>query len=824
MTKMEDYKKILEEGKFKVGADVPEITFISIGKRGVRRLDGYEKASGEAIYNRDIQIPGMLYARVLPSPYAHARIRKMDTSKAEAYPGVRAILRYDDPELKGRELNGSYFAPEWVDKGLAGWALKPIHLVLGDEAFYEGHPMGVAVAADSEQIAIEALQLVDIEWEELPFVLDQEEALKPDAPILRPNAKSNVLVTGGDLVEPAHEVGSVQNGFQEADKIIEFRSRRRAHLWAGAELPCVVVRWRDDNLEMWIHEQQPYHSKMLISEWLNLPMNRITVHSPYMGCSFGGRGNPANVSQNGMNILAALFSRRTKRPVKFLYDRSDTFFGESGDMMISDFKVGAKKDGTITAVSMKNNFAVYMCTNGLEHFIDNSRIPNLRLETVIVDVSIAPAWWHRCEQLPNVFCFTLVLEKVAAELGLDPTEVALKNDGYDGKDSSALLEYKKKHGFPDRDSLKECIEAGKKAIGWEENWHAPGTRRLPNGKMHGLGFTWTHQWDDVRGTGSACVLIENDGTVSIIGHQADIGVNPWTAYCQIVADEIGVPFEDVRLKPFDLDHGFALMSPDGSCCLCSNGNLVRKAARKAKNMLLELAATKFGEVKPEDLEIKGREINVKQDPKRKMPIRDIVKNAMPIKKPIRDIVKNAMPMFDSCVFWTEAPIIAWVWHNQGIWGNSITTNRPRLCRQAQFVEVEVDTETGLIEVSKLINVNDVGKAISPETVEGQMYGGSYMGVGRALTEEMIWDPKTGVLLNRGLLDYKYSTMRDSGPIDAIYLETGLGHGPYGACGVGESTPTIVPAMFAPAVYNAIGKWIDDFPITPDKVLAALGKA
>ena len=140
MTKMEDYRKIQEEGKFKVGADVPEITFISIGKRGVRRLDGYEKASGEAIYNRDIQIPGMLYARVLPSPYAHARIRKMDTSKAEAYPGVRAILRYDDPELKGRELNGSYFAPEWVDKGLAGWALKPIHLVLGDEAFMRDIP------------------------------------------------------------------------------------------------------------------------------------------------------------------------------------------------------------------------------------------------------------------------------------------------------------------------------------------------------------------------------------------------------------------------------------------------------------------------------------------------------------------------------------------------------------------------------------------------------------------------------------------------------------------------------------------------------------
>ena len=806
---MGDYKKIQEEGKFQVGADIPEITFKEIGKRGVRRLDGYEKASGKAVYNRDIQIPGMLYTRILASPYPRARILRMETSKATALLGVRSIIRYDDPEVKDRDLNGSYFAPEWVNKELGGWALKPIHRVLGDEAFYEGQPMAVAVAADTEDIAMEALDLVEIEWEELPFVLDQEEALKPDAPILRPGEDSN-LISGGDLVEHSHEVGDVEKGFTEADRIIQFRARRRAHLWAGAEMPCVVVRWRGDNIEMWVHQQQPYHAKMLLSEWLDIPMNRIMVRSPYMGCSFGGRGNPANNSENGMNVLAVLLAKRTGKPVKFLYDRADTFFGESGDMMVSDFKVGAKKDGTITAVEMHNNFAVYMCTNGIEHFIENTRIQNLKCETVNVDVSIGPAWWHRCEQLPNVFCFTMVFEHVAAELGLDPTEVALKNDGYSGQDTSALEKYKKEHGFPDRDSLKECIEAGKEAIGWDEKCHPPGTRKLSNGRMHGMAFTWDHEWDDTRGTGSAAVLIENDGTVSIIGQQADVGVNPWSTYCQIVADELNMPFEDINIKTQDLDSGFAMMSPDGSCCLCSNGNVLRKAARKAKGMLLELAAQKFEDVEPTDLEIQDREIYVKSD--------------TATKKTIKEIVKNAMPMFDSCVFWTEAPVIAWAWHTQGIWGNAITTGRPRLCRQAHFLEIEVDTETGKIEVKKLVNVNDVGKAVSPETVEGQMYGGSYMGVGRALTEEMIWDRKTGVLLNRNLLDYKYAAINDSGPIEAIYLETGLGHGPYGACGVGESTPTIVPAMFSPAVYNAIGKWIDDFPITPDKVLKALGKA
>jgi xanthine dehydrogenase molybdenum-binding subunit len=644
-----------------------------------------------------------------------------------------------------------------------------------------------------------------VDWETLPFVLDQEEALKPDAPILRPGAENNMLEDPRALVEK----GDVKKGFSEADRVIEFKARRHAHLWAGAELPSVVVKWRGENLETWVHSQQPYHQKMLLSEFLNVPMSKVTLHAPYQGCSFGGRGNPANNSENGMNILAALLAKKTRKPVKLVYDRSEAFFGESGDMMVSHFKVGAMNDGTITAVHLKNVFGVYMCTPGVEHLIDNTRIPNLLCESVVADVSKGPAWWCRCEQLPNCFCLTLVFDHVAEELNLDPTEVALKNDGCEGEDTAYLANYKREKGFPDRDSLKECIEAGKKVIGWEKKWHPPGAKRLPNGKMHGLAFTWDHQWDDVRGTGSAAVMIENDGSVSIIGQHADIGVNPWTAYCQIVADELGVLLEDVNVKPFESDSGFAMMSPDGSCNLVSNGNVIKKAAQKAKKMLLELAATKFEDVGPKDLEIKDSVIFVNAAPENS--------------KTLKEIVATAMPMFDSCVFWTEAPVIAWAWHTQGLWGEAISTGRPRLCRQAHFIEVEVDTETGLVEVTRVVNVNDVGKAISPETVEGQMYGGTFMGLGRALTEEMIWDEKTGVLLNRNLLDYKYVTMADAPPVETIVLETGLGHGPYGATGIGEDTATMIPALLGPAVYNAIGKWIDDFPITPNKVLRALGK-
>jgi CO/xanthine dehydrogenase Mo-binding subunit len=799
------YQKLRADGRYRIEAEPLDVTFKQIGKRGLRRLDGYEKATGKALYTRDLQIPGMLYARVLRSPYAHAKIVRMDTSRAEALPGVKAILRCDDSAVKGRELNGSYFAQGWARPKLAGWALKPVHLVLADEAWYEGQPMGAVVAAESEAIAQQALRLIRIEWEDFPFVLDPEEALKSGAPVLRPGAASN------EIHDPRKhfELGDVVKGFTEADQVIEFCARRRPHLWAGAEMPSVLVRWLGDRLEMWVHEQQPYHARQLIAEWLNIPMSMVTVNTVYQGCSFGGRGNPANHSENGMNVLATLLSKKTGRPVKLLYDRRDTFFGESGDMAISNFKVGFKDDGTITAVQIKNIFAVYMATTGIDHFVDNTRIANLACEAIPVDVSIGPAWWARCEHLTNALCLTLVLDHVAAELGMDPVRVALKNDGCQGNDTGCLDQYKREHGFPDRDSLKECIEVGKQAIGWDVKWHLPGAKKLPNGKYHGMAFTWNHNWDDARGTGSGAVMIENDGSVTIIGQHVDIGPNPWTPLCQIVADEIGVPFESVRIKPWTGDAGFVLMSPDGSCNLVTNGNIVRKAAHKARQMLLELAAEKFEVANPEELDIRDGTIFVRADPTRS--------------KPIREVVAKSMPMHCSGAFWTQPPIIDWAWHNQGIWGQANETGRPRLCRQAHFMEIEVDPDTGQIEVTRVVNVNDVGKAISPESVEGQMYGGTVMGVSRGTFEEMIWDPQTGVLLNGNLLDYKVATILDCGPIDTPFIETGLGHGPYGATGIGEANATLLPALLGPAVYNAIGCWVDDFPITPDKVLKARGK-
>ncbi|MCP4750162.1 MAG: xanthine dehydrogenase family protein molybdopterin-binding subunit [Proteobacteria bacterium] len=799
-----EYQTLREEGKYTLEVDEPTVELRYLGKRGVKRHDGYAKASGAAHYTRDVVVPGMLVARVMRSPYAHAKIIRMDTEKAEALPGVSDVLRYDDPEIEGRKLNGSVIGPDRVvGEGLTGFALKPDRTILAEEAWFEGQMVGALVVAATEEIADQALRAIEVEWEVLPFVLDQEEALKPESYVLRPDAAGNKIDDFREIIVQ----GDVEQGFRESDRVVEFKARRHAHLWAGAEMPSVIARWSAEDLELWAHVQQPYPVKLLLGEQLDIPMKNITIHTPYQGCSFGERCNPADYSINGMHVLATLAARKLKQPVKLLFDRAEKFYGASGDVMVGYFKVGFNHDGTINAVHMNNVFAVWACTTGIEHFKENTRIPHLKCENTTADVSKPPTWWCRCEQLPNTFCFTLIFEHVAAALKMDPTEVALKNDGCEGKDMSYLSDYKKQYGFRDIDSLKECIEKGKKAIGWDEKWHPPGTRKLANGRMHGLAFTWTHEWDDVRGMCSAAVQIENDGTATIIGQHCDIGTNPWTSYRQIAADELGIPFEDITIKPNELDHGFVLMSPDGSCNLTSNGFVIKKAARKAKKMLLELAAEKFGNVTHEALDIREGVVFEKDNPENS--------------RTVAEIVTFSMPGMNAVGIPTEPPVIGWAWHDQGLFGMAIETNRPRLARQAHFIEIEVDVETGEIEVKKVVNVNDVGRALSPESIEGQMYGGTYMGVGRATMEEMVWDEKTGVLLNRDLLNYKFATILDCGPIDTIVVESGLGHGPYGTVGVGEDVATVVPALLGPAVYNAIGVFVDDFPITPAKVLKAL---
>ncbi len=784
---------------------VPE-TFTVLGKRGIPRIDGENKASGKAVYTRDVNLYGMLHARFLTSPHPNARIRSMDTSEAEKLPGVRLVLRYDDPEIEGKKVESSHGAEDDV---------------LASCAYFEGQPLGVVVAADTEDIADEALRLVRVEWETRPFLLDAKEALAPDAPPARPERLGNTNRPPLFMVGAVFKHGNVKEGFQEAEKVIAFQARRRYHGCSDAEPLSGVSRWEGGCLELWVHHQHPYEHKWAAHRWFDIPMSRVKINSLYNGGMFGG-WNWIDYSMIPQYV-SALIAKKTGRPVKWIFDRRHDFTFGSMDAMTADFEVGAKLDGTITAVKVRTTYE-NMAFEAAGHLFENTKIPHIESETQLAQVNKGPCHALRCEQLPASFCFTHVFSHVAAELGIDPTEVALKNDGVEGRDMAYLDAFKKTHGFPVKDSLRECIEAGKKAIHWDEKRHAPGAKKLPNGKMHGMGFTWTHEWDDTRGAGTAALMIQADGSVNVIGFRADVGVNAETTYCQVVAEELGVPVEQVFFRQQD-DVYLPLMTPDGSCNLAINGYVMQKLGRMAKQKLLELATTTvhliehdippcFAGLGPEDLDVKDGMVFVKADPSNRKAVEQIVRDVGGSISGSRDCVRIQNT--------THPPVFVWAWHRQGRYG--VEEGRHRLCRQAHFCEVEVDTETGAIEVTKVVNVNDVGKAFSPEAIEGQQYGGTYMGIGRNRMEEFIWDPKTGVLLNGNLLDYKFAAMNDIGPVDTQIVETGMGYGPYGSVGVGEDVATVATYLLGSAVFNAIGKWIDDYPITPDRVLAALDKA
>jgi len=557
-------------------------------------------------------------------------------------------------------------------------------------------------------------------------------------------------------------------------------------------------------------------------EWFGTPMNKIKINSPYNGAMFGG-WNWVDYSMIP-TCISGIIAKRTGRPVKWLFNRRDDFTFGSMDAMAAKFTVGFKKDGTITAVKVRTIFE-NMAIQAVGHFFENTRVPNLESETVLVQVNKGPTHALRCEQMPPSFCLTHVFNHVAAALSMDPTEVALRNDGVEGHDMAYLNDFKKAGGFPVRDSLRECIEDGKRLFGWDEKWHEPGARKLPNGRMHGVSFTWTHEWDDTRGAAAAALMIQADGSANIIGLRSDVGVNAETAYCQIVAEELGMKAEDVFFRQGDDTH-LPLMTPDGSCNLATNGYLMQKLGRLAKQKLLELATTEFNVIEydvppafpgfaPGDLDVKDSVVFVRADPSNNKTVEEVVKDLN------GSIMRNKLD-YAAIQHTSHAPVYVWAWHRQGRFG--IEEGRHRLCRQAHFCEVEVDSETGEIVVKNVLNVNDVGKAMSPEGVEGQQYGGTYMGIGRNRCEEYIWDEKTGVLLNGNLCDYKFATMNDIERVDTHIVETGMGYGPYGSVGIGEVVATVTTYLLEGAVYNAIGKWVDDAPLTPDKVLKAFGKA
>jgi xanthine dehydrogenase molybdenum-binding subunit len=681
-----------------------------------------------------------------------------------------------------------------------------------------------------------------MEWEEHPFVLDMEESLKPTAPRIMPEViRLDRTAREPNTVQTEEfEMGDVEKGFAEADKIIEYKIKRAVNSPAGVEAMVCIAQWRGEFLDLWLHHQHDM-SDIISTEHVYsqawdligrdeasrpkfaggykpasrkdyLPpvahWSKITLTYPYQGSVFGGLSWLA-YSYSFIRLAIALARRANGRPVKLLYDESNFYCGgdEAGTYTC---KVGAKKDGTITAYHWN---MVGVRNPAREKTPECTTITNVRStqQWALTNRGYVESVRHGA---PSCVPHNIMFDRVAGEFGLDPTEVALKNDGCHGHSWDWVTQYQKDNGFPQRQSLREVIALGKEAIGWDKKWHPAGTRTLANHKMHGLGFVSIQEWgaglQGILAGGYACLILR-DGKVAIVGMRCDPGVDTESGYRNCVASEIGLRYEDTVIQERRSDnHIYHFAEPGGSYGTISTTPQLILAARQLKQKILRYAVTQrprvdafFPAKNPGDLDIHDSMIFERANPANKKAVADVA---------------NAFWNADPAI---EHPVVPDI---TGLKSEGKPDNKLYfMSRQAHFIEVEVDTETGEIAVTNLVCVNDVGHVFNPRGANGQQYGGAYMALGRNVTEEKICCPQTGVGLNYNPLGYHLGTMNDYPVIECLLNESHQGYSAYGACGIGENVGASLSGIVGGAVYNATGKWILDFPLTPDKVLQALGR-
>jgi xanthine dehydrogenase molybdenum-binding subunit len=649
------------------------------------------------------------------------------------------------------------------------------------------------------------------------------------------------------------EVGDVEAAFKEADKVIEYTIHRAMNSPAGVEAMACVAQWRGDYLDVWVHHQENPHSKLAKMDMggrgggMGMPFggfggfggsqgfthsSKISITFPYQGSWYGGL---SWLAYSDLFIrLAVILARRAKgAPVKLLYDESNFYCGgdEAG---IYTCKVGAKRDGTVTGYHWNMAGARNPAT---DKTYECTKIKNIRGTQVW---PFTNRGYQACFRHGAASCVphNVMFDRVAAEFGLDPTEVALKNDGCQGKDWELITNYQKENGFPQRHSLKEVIERGKKAIDWDRKWHAPGAKRLPNGRMHGMGFTSVNEWSwgGMSFPSHGCLILQ-DGKVTILGLRCDAGIDTESGYRACVAAEIGMKYEDVLIQEHRVDKdAYSLAQPASSAGTISGIPQLIAAAREMRQNILERASkssfmgmgmgmpmggmpdmpmgfpgiggrqgSASSSKKPEEFDIKDSMVFEKSNPSRKRSLAEALGGG-----------GGFMGGSAAIVAHPEGSMMGMM---MGPMGSGMYV----MVRQAHFIEAEVDAETGMTVLTNIVCVNDIGHLFNKEGAEAQQYGGAIMGLGKSATEEKIYCPKTGVGLNLDHINYHIGTMNDYPVVDCHLIETHLGYAPYGACGIGENIGASMAAITSCAIYNATGKWVDQYPITPDKVLKALGK-
>lgn len=778
----------------------------SIVGKNVRKVDGWKLVTGRPAFTDDLHIPGLLCGKILPSPHAHARIRRIDASKARALPGVHAVLTYQDvPRVPHTTAGQSWPEPSPYDTYLLDSKMR----LVGDRV--------AAVAAESRAIADEALRRIEVEYEVLPAILEIEHAMADGAPVIHDEPESSGIheahrnVAGYIL----KEIGDVEQGFRESDLVIEreFRTQRQQHCPIE---PHVTITWldSDDRLVIRTSTQVPYHTRRQVALILQIPVQRIHVVKPRIGGGFGGK------QEMVLEDICGALTLATRRPVKIEYTREEEFYmARSRHPQILNIKMGVKRDGTLMANQMTvlattgayGSHANTVQGNTGSKVLPIYRTPNMRFECQVVYTNTPVAGAFRGYGCPQgYFAQESVMDEIAYTLGMDPVELRKKNMirlGDIDELSAQLGEGKK--GLPRHIrscGLPECLDRGAAAIDWvrkRQEYSGPsisdrrsGDQRSPlhepSGHLRrGVGVACSMQGSGIAGVDWAAALLKlnEDGSFNLQVGAADLGTGADTVLAQIGAETLGVSLGKMIVCSGDTDFTPFDVGAYASSTTIISGGAVKKAAEKVRDHLLRLGS-KMLDVPVDNLTCRDNMVVTKCECEKSVSMTDLAHFAM---------YKEKVQVMESASHWnTDSP--------------------PPFC--AQFAEVEVDTETGRIRVLHLVTAVDLGVAVNPMQAEGQSEGAVAQSLGYALTEEMVLDP-CGRVINPSFIDYKMLGPKDMPKLTTILVETEEPLGPYGAKSISEIPINAPTPAVANAIFHAIGVRFRKLPIRPEDVLRAL---
>ena len=740
-----------------------------IGK-AVPRVDAYERVSGSAVYPSDVSLPNMLYGAILRCPHPHARVKKIDTGKAQSMPGVHAVISALDPAA---DVPWTYSS--------SGTTIKS--KLFDPHCRFEGETVA-AVAAESPYLAWDAVGTVDVAYEVLPAVADERAALDQGAPAVHED---------GNRVGPprSYERGDVAQGLAEADVVLEESYRTECEIHTPMELHGCVAAWEADRLTIWESTQGVYAVQQNVADTLNLPLSKVRVIGHYMGGGFGSK-----LQAGKYTVIAALLARITGRPVKMILSREETYLAV-GNRPPSNMtlKAGIKKDGTLTALDFTCIGTGGAYPAGGTSLVDWQvrdlyTCPNVRTNSTDVYINAGPARPFRAPGHPQgTWALEQMLDALAEAIDMDPVDLRLKN---------IPLYSQARDGQPPYTStgLRDCIEEGAEAFGWKKARQRIAAAGNLEVIRRGVGMA-AGLWIAGGGRPPSTIILKlfADGSVNLNMGASDIGTGTKTVMALVVAEELGVKPEFIQIEHADTGTTQYATPSGGSKTVPTESPAVRAAAISLKQQLLEIAAHDLA-VDPASLEFRAGSIVARNDPSK-------------------------------IISFTELSGLK----KQGVlvgigYRGPNPANKAINPFAAQFCEVEVNTGTGEVRIIRFLGAHDSGRVMSRLTYDNQVFGGITMGIGLATTEARILDKnQTGKMVNRNWHDYKLPTALDvpadiaSLPIEPDDSEANT----TGAKGLGEPVTIPTAAAVANAVYHATSVRITRTPINPIQLCRLLAE-